>query len=153
MKKLLALIWFLGLVSIGQTARLFSSGGELGTQGADVVAGVEFSAVFGISTTVTYGDNPVRSGHKAISCFSVDGAWFAHYLASSDQQADYYVRTYIYIKTIPSANTRILLFENVAGNDKVSVFLKTDRTLYLYNNEDAAQVGSVSSPLEAGRWY
>lgn len=149
MKKLLILFLLLFTVK-GFSARLWSSGAELNS----ITAGVEFSAIGSVASIST---STKRSGSYSLKSLFTTGTKgnAIHYFSVSPSQADYYARAYFYITSFPTTlDCPLLTFRDRTGPaDKVSVRLKTDRTLILYNEEDVAQVGSASNPLELNKWY
>src|SRR5574341_1022750 len=152
MKKLTILFWFFILISTAYSARLWSSGAEHNT----LTAGQEFSAIVGAGGKLTITTGASRSGTYGIQIDigeQPDTAYIEHYFSSSNSQADYYARGYYKIVGFSNAVFPLMMFRNVSDANKVSVRLKNDRTLILYNEEDGVQVGSSSSPLDYKKQY
>ena len=125
-------------------ARLWSSGQELNS----ATNGVEntFNFTPNIQTSIVrgglYAANPTPSGTAYNFVYDPYG---------SNTQGDLYVRSYFRITTAPSTQSVVV---SIAGSAfLVSIRCNTDRTLELWNEEDAAQIGSDSSALSLNTWY
>lgn len=66
----------------------------------------------------------------------------------------YYVCKHIYIATLPTTEDLYVLAISTAGSvDLVTVRLKPNGTIYLYDDINGAQVGSASGALSLNTWY
>lgn len=131
-------------------ARLWSSGLELNS----LTANVELTASAG---TPAIGTSVIRSGTYSLTFDTSGGAAVksaTYQYSASDLTAPIYYRIYLRVADDPSVTTYILktLDSGPIGN-QIGIKLNTDLTLELWNNEDAAQIGSDSSALSLNTWY
>lgn len=128
-------------------ARLASTGFELNS----VTSGVEF----GISGSPTISSTTVRSGLYAgriSSLTTLTEMSFQQTFGASDGNGPFYMRVYLNIATLPSANNDIIGFHTSAGVLISSIALSSTGTLILRNGPTTA-VGSPSAALSTGTWY
>jgi hypothetical protein len=126
-------------------ARLQSIGFELNS----ATNGVEEKGFSG----VVIGTTNVRSGTYAARDVDVSGTnYVLGQVYSSDQATIGYIRAYIYIVSLPSANSAIVGFATTAGVVLADITLKTDGTLQL-KARNASNIGSASSVLSLNKWY
>lgn len=129
-------------------ARLLTTGFELNS----ATAGVEFSAVSGSPTisSTTY-----RSGAYAgrISSLSSGTAqYFGHDLVQTVLKT-LFVRFYLRVATLPSAENRIFVLNDASGLATPVAYLTLDNSGLLALYDEDGQVGSDSSALSTGVWY
>lgn len=123
-------------------ARLFSSGFELNS----LTAAVEFETITGAPTIVT---SPVRSGTYALN--ATGGANdVRHPISQSTLNGPLYMRVAIYVTTLPSAITTIMVFLNNATT-RGRIRMATDGSLELW--DAANKKGSSSAALSLNTWY
>lgn len=97
---------------------------------------------------------PIRSGAYAIRGNPVASTTrFALSVSSGDTTGPYFARVYFRIATLPDADAIILAFRDAANTDQISIRLNTTGNLELWNEEDAAQIGSDSGVLATDTWY
>lgn len=130
-------------------ARLWQSGFELNT----LTAAVELTNI--LITAPTIQTSIVRSGVYAleVSSLSSSTAQAVYYqYQSAEGVGDYYFRQYLRVGVLPSAENRIIVFNDGASLSTVSVYLTIDNsgTLKLYD-EDGQITGT--STLSTGTWY
>src|SRR5688500_16804398 len=120
--------------------RLWSCGFELQT----ITIGVEWRTSTNnspaIETTIVHG------GAAALRINGPSALENIHHIVASAQGVRFY-RAYIYLVAAPNANDRKILTVNNGSAEKIGFRMNTDRTLYLFNEEDSAQVGSTSSAI------
>lgn len=125
-------------------ARLWSCGFELNT----ITDGKEVGTNDGsISTTI------IRSGtyaYRTTKTASFGGP--TQILSSSDNTTNsFFVRAYLYIASMPTADEGILVVQSSGGN-VVYITLTTTGTLKLFSQTDV-QIGSSSGALNTNTWY
>ena len=127
-------------------ARLWGSGIELNATGS----GVEFT----VASNFTIDTTTVRSGtysYRSNPSASADN--FQYDFATSDQTKSLYFRFYMRVASAPLSVADIFTVYNTANAAKVSLRLNTDLTLDVFNNEDAAIVGTGHAALSTNTWY
>lgn len=128
-------------------ARLLSVGHELNSGTANV-EGLQYAGTFSFSTTT------VRSGTYSLRTNPTASQGLGRWQYAASNLADgLYFRFYLYIASAPAADTSIVLVRDSTPNTKVSLILKTDRTIKIRNVEDSADIGSPSSALNTSQWY
>ena len=130
-------------------ARLWSSGFEINS----VTNGVEFRETAG---SPTISSTTVRSGGFAgrISSLSAGTPMrFTNWIGSGgDDDGPFFLRVYLRIATLPSADNTIIGMRSVITGDYVlNVKLSSAGVLKLYNG--VVQVGSFSAALSTDVWY
>lgn len=131
-------------------ARLFSSGFELDTGNT----GVEWESV---NNSPAVNTTTPRSGSYSFNVTSLSSATRKAMLKSflsAGANGPYYGRVYLNIATLPSAENRIIAFQNgatFAGVGELVITLDNGGLLRLYDS--VGQVGSASSALSTGTWY
>ena len=127
-------------------ARLYTTGFELNS----ATSGVEGDThnLTAISSTI------FRSGAYSLRCnaSSTTPFWRHQVLSADSSTVIGYLRAYLYIASLPSANVQILRFVTSANGPQCSIQLNTNGQLRL-NNNLAVQIGSNSSALNTGQWY
>lgn len=123
-------------------ARLWQSGFELNS----TTASVELTSVTGtiVSSIIRSGS---YSGRRNVQRLNYD-------YASSALQDGFFIRSYIFIETLPSSDQHLIrmLGPGLSGI-KVDIRINSSGALELWNNEDSVQVGSDSSALSTRVWY
>lgn len=125
-------------------SRLFATGFELNS----TTTGVEGDTY----SSIVIGTTNVRSGTYALRANTGGGFWRTQVLASDSATAIGYIRFYLYIATLPSANTQIFRLATSANTPEIDINLTTTGQLQLLNGL-AVQIGSNSSTLSTGTWY
>ncbi len=141
--------WQIASDAVGSaiSARLWSAGFELQTTTAEV----EYTANVGVPSINT---TTVRSGAAAFRTNpSATAIGMSYDFKAADTADNYFFRAYVRVATAPSDETQILLVRDSAATDQMSIRMNTDRTLELWDEEDALQVGSASSALALNTWY
>jgi hypothetical protein len=127
-------------------ARLWQSGWELNSTTVDM----EFSSISGTasisSTTVRTGGFAGRTNPAAATGF------FRQHVFTTDQATTAYQRCYLRIAALPSGNTTIMRFTDVANDPLAQVRLTSAGTLILLD-AGATQIGSASAALNTNQWY
>lgn len=128
-------------------ARLWSSGFEL----QSVTAAMEFTAVVGSPTIST---SVKRSGAASLRINPSATTQAARMTFQADTINTTFHRFYIYIASATIANGKaIYTYQDSASGNGWSVRMDTNRSLVLYNEAGANQVGSNSSALALNTWY
>lgn len=131
-------------------ARLWSSGFELNS----LTAGMEF---LGSSGSPSIQSTTKRSGSYALQISSLSSGVRKHvqlplYAGVANTSGPYYVRFYLYVVTLPSADNRIYVLSNSSGfNMRAAVTLSSTGTLQLADED--GNIGSPSSALSTNTWY
>ena len=128
-------------------ARLWSSGFELNT----ISTSVEGYTIFQSNPTIS--SSTVRSGAYSLNPATSVNREGIIYQYSNNTEGSYFFRFFIRIADDLDGQQEIIRLRDTSGNGKVSIRLNTDETLELWNEEDAAQVGSDSSSLSLNTWY
>jgi len=142
--------WQIASDSLGSPtgSRLTTIGFEL----QSTTANVEYTA--NINTPVI-DTTTFRSGAASLEAATASNVTegMTYRYAAANSNDDYYLRSYVNITTLPSTQTKIMVFSDSTPSDQASIRLNTDGTLEAWNEEDSAQVGSDSLALTTGRWY
>ena len=131
-------------------ARLMTSGFELNS----ITAGVEFVATNGTPTIST---TTIRTGTFAGRCSSLSSGTAKNFrlqflTVAGTGDGPYYVRQYLNIATLPSAENRIISGrDSIAGVDYMYITLDNTGVLRLYDS--VGVIGSASATLSTGVWY
>lgn len=127
--------------------RIFSSGFEL----QDTTAGMEWTAKDGSPTIST---TTHRGGDAALRVSSLQSVTrqALNYNYTGYGLGSFFVRTYLYIATGPSAENRIIdMRDSSATVSNAYITMDADRKLQLYDENGA--IGSLSSALTTSAWY
>jgi hypothetical protein len=126
----------------------FQSGFEF----QSVVSGVEFLTVTGSPTINT---TTKRSGAAALRVNPTAATAFVttHQVVAPESSNDYHCSFYLYIATAPGASDLAIALGNDGTNNRISINLNSDRTIYLFDDRDGAQIGSNSAALSLNTWY
>ena len=117
---------------------------------------LEGGYIFGVPTTDT---TTFRSGAKSLRCNSGAGNTDTHMdvkLKAAEQVVgrSYYLRTYIYIDTLPSNDNCSIITVYAGTSDSVcSVNLRSNGVLRFMRGSPAVQVGSDTASLSLNTWY
>lgn len=125
-------------------ARVFTSGFELNS----TTAGIEWTGKQGSPTIAT---NPVRTGGYSCRTNSAAVTSFEQRLLTADGNGPFYVRTYIYVATMPNVRRAFLYLGTSGGVQRGAVALDTDGTLKLFTFTN--MIGSASPVLNTNQWY
>jgi hypothetical protein len=126
-------------------ARIWQGGAEL----QSATATVEFTA---ITTNAPSVETTIKRSGNAAWRISNTGGIEGFRTVHTTAQGSFFFRFYLYIVAMPASTKTIAGFSQ-AGSYKVGIRLTSGGLLQLYNNEDAAQVGSDSSALSLNTWY
>lgn len=133
-------------------ARIWSTGFELNS----TTAGVEFD-----STSVSGGgaiaisSSTKRSGTYALRTSNAGANGISEMLfqfASSAGNGPYYLRAYLYVVDIPSAQETIMNIQDSGQTVRSRILINTDGSLEL-QDDTGTKFGSSSSPLSLNTWY
>lgn len=125
-----------------------------------ITIGYEFN-----TTAVSVEFDTVDADHTVQSVIKHSGTYAGHVaapgsqsnnrtpFASADIQDSLFFRAYIYVAAAPTALATIMNVYTAASAAKISVRLNPDLTLQLWNAEDSAQIGSLSSAISLNTWY
>lgn len=131
-------------------ARLWQNGLELNSTGANI----EFTGPIGtggsISSTFKHGG----SYSYAITSLA-SGTAKGHYYQylSAEGTGHYYFRFYLYITISPSAENRIVIWNDASNQSTPSIYITLDGSNQLRLYDEDGQIGSQSSALTASTWY
>lgn len=140
-------IWAVVEYTSPKGGRLYSSGFEL----QSVTAGVEWAAVNG---TLNIDTTTYRSGAASLRVQSLASGTEESVdqdFKSSNSDGPFYLRVYVYLTTAPSAENRIIEFQDSGGTARAYITLDNNRLLALYDED--GQVGSDSSAIKLSAWY
>lgn len=101
----------------------------------------------------TIGTAAIRTGARAgtiTSATSGTAKGFGYAWLATNGNGPYFLRFYLDIVTAPNADTTIAAFQTDVGTQQVTVVLTTTRTLKLFTQDGAVQIGSASSAITAG---
>lgn len=127
-------------------ARIWSSGFELNS----ITADVEWSSVVGSNPTIQ--TSTVRSGTYALEVNAVGTIMCIQQIyAATAGAGPYFVRTYLYITSYPSANGAGIIQIGNSTTTQASIQMQTDGSLSLWAQN--VKVGSNSSVLSLNTWY
>lgn len=127
-------------------ARLYSAGFELNS----TTANVEFTSATG--TIVTTNPHTGTYSGAVTSLTSATFKGFVYQFLAANGVGPYYVQFWIYIVTAPSANTTIAGLQQNGGFENLTTVLTTTRTLELFTQDGAVQIGSASSAIPLNTW-
>lgn len=129
-------------------ARLFSSGFELNS----ATSLVEWQT----TGSPTISTSNVRTGTYAGAITSATDSIFKGFIfqyAAADTNGPVWLRFYLYISSAPNLETTIAGIQRNTGFENLTVTLTTTRTLKLFTQDGATQIGSASSALNTSQWY
>ena len=129
-------------------ARRWSTGFEL----QSVTNGMEWDITVGsptINTTIK------RSGNASLRCNPTNSnAYLSYRYDSLFNTKDVYIRFYLYIATSTNALDIICMIREATFSTNIcSIRLNSNRTLELWDDFNAVQIGSDSSALNIEQWY
>ena len=129
-------------------ARRWSTGFEL----QSVTNGMEWDTTVGsptINTTIK------RSGNASLRCNPTNSnAYLSYRYDSLFNTKDVYIRFYLYIATSTNALDIICMIREATFSTNIcSIRLNSNRTLELWDDFNAVQIGSDSSALNIEQWY
>ena len=129
-------------------ARIFQHGFELNSQ----ASGMEFT---GTPAGANTSNVQVRSGNysgRLNSLGSGTRKYFEQQFLAASGSGPYYVRSYVYFATLPSAENFFMALFNAGTVFSAGITVDSGGLLRLYNGS-ASQVGSASTALSTGTWY
>lgn len=139
-------LWLLVEYAPNFGGRLFSSGFELNS----ATAGVEWPTING---SPTISSSTFRSGAYAGRISSLSSGTrqaFGFTFKSANADGPFWLRSYLQITTMPSAENRIIDFRDSGGTARVYLTIDNSGVLKLYD-EDSQLTGT--STLSTGTWY
>ena len=140
---LLSVVVVLSVPRHAQAARLWSSGFEMGTS-TQGVEGEFGSPAKATSTVVHSGSYAARlNGFSSFTSIGIT-------VSSTNLNGPYFVRTYLYVTTLPTASNTIMALRS-SGGVRI-VFIKLDSTGKLILADEDGQIGS-STALSLNSWY
>lgn len=129
-------------------ARIKSLGFELNSHTADVEldtgSGTGSALVSTLAASGAYSNRITTAAANRNNVYT--------YRSAATQESMFY-RFRIRVVSAPSADVPIVVMRGLSTADRVGIRLTTGLTLQLFNEEDAAQVGSDSSALVLNTWY
>lgn len=140
-------VWALVEYVPAEGGRVFSSGFELNSGSTTK----EWDSTAG---TVSIDSTTKRSGTYALRASSLASGTeesVTYAFASANKLGPYYLRTYLYLSTLPSADNRIIELQDASSTAREYIVLTSSGTLKLYDED--GQVGSASGALSTGQWY
>ncbi len=141
-------LWLLVEYVPAAGGRLYSSGFEL----QDVsTSGMEWATVAGtlaVSTSVKHGG---AASMQVGSLGSGTEESVEQDFAAANASGPYFGRVYLRVDTLPSAENRIIEFQNAANTAVLYVTVSSTGTLAIYDN--VGQVGSASRAITTAVWY
>lgn len=135
-------------------ARLWSSGCEFqGDAPANIIADLEWgksggSSASQISTTQKH--SGLSSCRIVIT--SSNFASLAQQFKSADDNGPFYFRFYFYLVTAPGATTDFIDLR-ATGTTEQTLWINTDKTLELRENDETTVIASYATPLSTNTWY
>lgn len=127
-------------------ARLYSAGFELNS----TTANVEFTSATG--TIVTTNPHTGTYSGAVTSLTSATFKGFTYQFLAANGVGPYFFQFWLYIITAPSANTTIAGVQQNGGFENLTALLTTTRTLELFTQDGAVQIGSASSAIPLNTW-
>ena len=126
--------------------RLFSSGFELNSTGADV----EWSAIV---NSPAINSTTVRSGTYSLQTENGGGQEYIRYhFEAANAAGDYYARAYLRIVTgFDASDATVLSLLDTSNSRRAYIRLTASETLTLHDED--GQIGSASGTLSTGVWY
>lgn len=104
-----------------------------------------------VTGTPTIESTISRSSGKAFRFAPGANKQCQHNAYRTTQGVTFY-RIYLRLVTASSGDANIVLFAN-SSNNKIGIRMTSGRLLQLFNEEDAAQIGSSSSAINTGEFY
>lgn len=130
-------------------ARLFSSGFELNS----LTAAMEWDAAVGVTISSTTVRSGVYSG-RVSSLVSGTNQRFRNQFKASQNSGPFYIRFYLNVATLPSAENRIFALSNSTTNGTgVAAYITLDNTGALRLYDSSGVIGSPSPVLSTATWY
>jgi len=131
-----------------------SEGGRLWSSGFEqqsTTAGIEWDATAGTMSIDTANERSGAASLRTNGLASATAEYLEKTIASANDNGKFFLRTYLYITTAPTAENRIIGFYDSGGTVREYITLDSGRLLRLYDEDGA--VGSASSALSTNTWY
>ncbi len=122
-----------------------------GAAGLEVTSASANREINSVTGTVDIETSLVRDSGKAYRFTPGATKQIQHNSYSAGQGIHYY-RIYFRVQVAPASTRAIVSIDNAAAV-KIGVRLSSSLTLQLYNEEDAANIGSASSAINTGEYY
>jgi hypothetical protein len=103
--------------------------------------------------TVSINTTTKRSGAASIRCNPTSGTGYIQHRFRVDSTARVFLRAYVYVASMPTADTGILTYGDGATGWRPEIRLRTNGTLQVWDTGTSAYVGTASSALSTGTWY
>ncbi len=127
--------------------RVYSSGFEL----QSITADMEWTTINGSPTIITGTKRSGEASMQVVTLGSGTREAVNFQFVSANANGPYFLRSYIYITTAPSAENTIIDFRNSSSTIIARITMDNSRQLQL-RDEDGT-IGSVSSALSTTTWY
>lgn len=128
-------------------ARIWTSGFELNS----TTANVEFTSSTG--TIITSSPHTGTYSGAITSATSGTFKGFGYTFETANTVGPFFFRFWLQVVTAPNATTTIVGLQQSTGFENLTIQLTTSRTLILFTQDGAVQIGSASSALTLATWY